>query len=80
MTLEVDLPEEIARRLAERAAQSGAEPSELVVRAVERTLTEADRLDHTLGPVRQTFEASGMSEDALSDLLENEKHANRRGE
>lgn len=37
-------------------------------------------LDEVLRPIREAFDASGMTEDELSDLLEEEKHAMRRGE
>ncbi len=79
MSLQVDIPDEIARKLAERVAQTGANPAEFVIHAVERTLAEAERLDQ-VGPVRQAYEASGLSDEELGDLLEAEKHAHRRGE
>jgi hypothetical protein len=80
MSLQVDIPDEIARKLAERVAQTGAKPAEYVIHAVERTLAEAERLDQVVGPVRQAYEASGLSDEELGDLLEAEKHAHRRGE
>lgn len=79
MTLQVNIPDEIARRLTERVAQTGAEPADYVIHAVERTLAEAERLDQVVGPVRDAFAASGLSEEQLGDLLEDEKHAHRRG-
>ena len=80
MTLNIDIPEEIARKLADQAAKSGTEPTAYVLKAVERSLAEADRLDRVLGPVRTAYADSGVNDDALSDLLEDEKHALRRGE
>ncbi|QDV74534.1 hypothetical protein [Botrimarina mediterranea] len=80
MTLQIDIPEEIAQKLAERVALTGANPVDYVIHAVQQSLAEAERLDRAVGPVREAYAASGLSEDGLGDLLEAEKHALRRGE
>jgi predicted transcriptional regulator len=78
MTLHVDLTAALAERLAILAKGTSRTPEQVALAAIERELTAWDRKDASLEPVGAAFEASGMSEDELSDLLEAEKHAMRR--
>jgi plasmid stability protein len=72
MTLTINLPETVEKRLAERAAQDGKTPETLaselirdaVVPAADRTIAEI------LGPFRKEFAESGMTEDEWTELME----------
>lgn len=78
MTLNLNLSADIAERLEKAARGSSRTPEQVALTAIERELTAWDRADAALEPIGIAFEASGMSEDELSDLLEAEKHAMRQ--
>jgi hypothetical protein len=77
MTLTVDLADADAQRLAEKARAAGVDVQTYVERLVRLAATCAP-LDDVLRPVREAFQASGMSEDELGELLEEAKHEMRR--
>lgn len=78
MTLHVTLTDDVAERLAAAAKATSGTPEQFAAAAIERNLAAWERAEQSLAPVRAAFEASGMTEDELSDLLEAEKHAMRR--
>jgi len=75
-TLQITLHAETEARLRERARQAGQDPSSYAAQLLHEAVRKPS-LDEILAPVRQAFEASGMTEEELSDLLEREKHAMR---
>jgi hypothetical protein len=77
MTLDIPLSAEAEKRLRERAAAAGLDVRSCATRLLEDVLAKPS-LDEILGPIRQRFAASGISEDELSDDLEREKHAMRQ--
>jgi hypothetical protein len=77
MTLTVDLADADAQRLAEKARAAGVDVQTYVERLVRLAATSVP-LDDVLRPVREAFQASGMSEDELGELLEEAKHEMRR--
>ncbi len=78
MTLEI--PDDLAQKLAERGAQWGNSPEQVALGYIRRTLRSDEVLDEALAPIREAFRASGMTEDEAVELFEAEKHAMRRGE
>jgi predicted transcriptional regulator len=78
MTLKLNLSPELAERLEKAARGSSRTPEQIALAAIERNLTAWERLDKCLAPVHAAFEASGLTEDELTELLEAEKHAMRR--
>ena len=74
--LNLTLPREVEEKLSQRAAAAGQSPEALATRMITDAVT-APLLDDTLAAVRRRFAESGMTEDQLSDLLEEEKHAMR---
>ncbi|MEQ8208934.1 MAG: hypothetical protein RH917_03810 [Lacipirellulaceae bacterium] len=82
MSMQVTLPDDVADLVSRRAATMGSTPEDVAVSAIRSSLSQAAmaELDEVLRPIRKAFDASGMTEDELSDLLEEEKHAMRRGE
>jgi hypothetical protein len=78
MTLQLNLPPDLAAQLEARAAATGTAPEKLALEAIRRQIVADDALDRTLAPIRQAFADSGMTEEELSELLEEEKHAMRR--
>jgi predicted transcriptional regulator len=78
MTLNVTLSDDVAERLAAVAKATSGTPEQFAAAAIERNLAAWERAETSLAPVRAAFEASGMTEDELTELLEAEKHAMRR--
>ena len=78
MTLSVTIPDDLAVRLESVAKATDKTPEQVALAAIERDLTSLAHLDEILAPVRSAFEASGLTEDELTELLEVEKHAMRR--
>jgi hypothetical protein len=77
MTLTVDLADADAQQLAEKARAAGIDVQTYVARLVHSAAV-GPPLDEVLRPVRAAFHASGMSEEALGELLEEAKHEMRR--
>lgn len=79
MELTIQISEEAAAILSERAQRAGEGVAQYAAGMVER-LTEGPRsLQSISGPLAEQFQDSGMSDDELGDLLENATHAVRRG-
>lgn len=68
-------------KLKAKAAVAGVDVETFAAKALERFASRPP-LDQVLAPLRAEFEASGMSDDDLTELLEEAKHdmrAQRRG-
>ena len=81
MTLNLSISAEAEAELKARAAAVGMSPETYAARMLERHVAKL-ALDELLAPLRAEVEASGITEDELSDLLERAKHemrAERRG-
>lgn len=77
MNLSVPITPEIEARLRERAASAGKAPETYAAEVLARDLSRPS-LDEVLEPVCREVEASNLSEDELSDLLERAKLEMRR--
>lgn len=78
MTMQVQIPDELAKLLQEKAAAAGSLPEELALAAIRLQIAANAERDQILAPVREAFTASGMTEDEAIELFEEEKHAMRR--
>jgi hypothetical protein len=76
MTLSVTVPPHIAAKLRERAAADG-QPLEVYASKVLAESVAAPNIDEILGPVRQDFAKSGLSEDEILNLGRKELKALR---
>jgi hypothetical protein len=76
MSLNLLIPDPIAKCLEARAAASGTTPEELALAAIKRDLAGAT-LDEILTPARNAFAESGLTENESLEFLESEKHAMR---
>jgi len=79
MVLSLSISPEAEAKLKERAAAAGIDVSTYATRALERVATRPS-LDEVLAPLRAEFDRSGMSEDELTELLEQAKHEMRAQE
>jgi hypothetical protein len=81
MTLTLDLPPELEKKLRERATASGQDVAGYLYRLIERELrggngggplaTSAGKtLDQILAPIREGFQQSGLTEEELTALFE----------
>lgn len=76
MVLQIPLSPENEARLLKRAEANRQDVVSYAAHLLNDAL-RAPSLDEVLAPVRRAFEESGMTEDELSELLEQEKHAMR---
>lgn len=76
MTLTLQIPPDAEARLAEKARSAGMDVPTYAEKILE---TEARRptLREISGPIAEAFEASGMTEEELGDMLEKAKHEMR---
>ena len=73
MVLSIPLTPEVEAKLRAQAQRIGVDVQTLATRTLER-LALRSPLDDVLAPLRAEFDATGMTDDALSDLLEDAKH------
>src|SRR3954470_20965535 len=70
-TVNIQLPEELARQLDERVNEAGKTDRAHYIRSlIEKDVAKGLTLRDILAPVREQIEASGMTEDELTSLLE----------
>jgi cytochrome P450 len=74
--LKVHLPPDASEKLRQRAAASGKGIADYASELIEDAVTKPG-IDEVLAPVRAQFARSGMTEDELSDFLEEAKHRRR---
>jgi hypothetical protein len=71
MELTITVSDDAKLALEQRARERGyADAKQYVERLVQTDLLAAKAFDEILAPIRQTFQASGMSEDELETLFE----------
>lgn len=70
MTLTVELPAGVERRLAERAARAGKPVEVLAREIIEQAVPPEKTFDEIAAPFAQSFVESGMTEDELDALVE----------
>jgi predicted transcriptional regulator len=78
MSLVIEIPDELAQQLQQRAAETGTAPEKVAISAIEGQFRADENRKQMLAPIHEAFRQSGMTEEELSDLLEEEKHAMRR--
>lgn len=74
MDVKISIPSELESVLIERAARFGKDTDDYVSQVVAKHL-ERPSLDELLAPIREDFAKSGMSEDELNALIEEERQA-----
>jgi hypothetical protein len=70
MTLTIELPEPVERKLAERAARAGKTAEALAAELIEREVGREPTLAEIMAPFAQEFAESGMTEAEFDDLIE----------
>jgi plasmid stability protein len=72
MTLTIELPEQVEKRLAEQAARDGKSTEKLASELIERAMAPAREKSFAeiAAPFAQEFAESGMSEEELDALVE----------
>jgi hypothetical protein len=73
-TFTIKLEDGVAEAVRRRAAERGTAAEDVVA----QTVSERFHLDEVLRPVREAFEASGMTEDEAAELFEAEREAMHR--
>lgn len=75
--LSLSISAEVEARLKLKAAAAGVDVATYAVRHLEMLVEPAKTIEELSGPIGEAFAKSGMTEDELSDFLEEEKHAMR---
>ncbi len=70
MTLTIELPAEVQRKLADRAARVGRTAEAVATELIARGVNGGPTLEEILAPIRARFKQSGMTDDSLADLVE----------
>lgn len=76
MTLQIQLDAAAEGRLADKAREAGVGVEEYVTRLLESAALRPT-LREISGPIQAAFEASGMTDEQLGELLETAKHQMR---
>jgi len=76
MLLSIPITSETETRLRAKAAAAGMDVQTFAARTLEQVAARPS-LEEALAPLRAEFEASGMSEQQLVDILERAKHEDR---
>jgi hypothetical protein len=76
MVLNLSISADAEARLKAKAAAAGVDVESYASRTLERFASRPS-LDEVLGPLREEFDKSGMSEDELTEFLERAKHEAR---
>lgn len=71
----VDIPEDLLRRLDKKVRERGGDRSSYIREVLEKDLREeapsaTTSFDEIAAPIRQDFQASGMTEEELDTLIE----------
>ena len=77
MVLTIPISKQAEATLAAKAKAAGVDLPTYAAHHLEMLGQPPRSLREISGPIADAFEASGMTEDELSDLLEEEKHAMR---
>jgi hypothetical protein len=77
MTLSVPISPEAEAKLRAKAEAAGVDLESYVATLLELNAKRPLSIAQISGPIADDFEKSGMTEDELSDLLEQAKHALR---
>jgi hypothetical protein len=72
MTITLRLSPEEEKKLLERATESGQDVASYVQRLVQHDIKQPPSLGELLAPIHEDFRQSGMSEQELDTLLEDE--------
>ena len=75
IALTIHVSKDTGAILEEKAKIQGKDVSEYVEDLIEKEMDRPRTLDEILAPVRKNFAESGMTEDELDDLIENERQA-----
>jgi hypothetical protein len=77
MTIEIQLPNDLAEGLARLAKQSGLSEEQIALSAIRNRVSPFAELDRLMAPTYAALEAAGIDEDDV-EIFEAEKHALRR--
>jgi hypothetical protein len=77
MVLSISISSEAEAKLKAKASAAGIDVATYAARQLERMAEPLPSLKELSGPIADAFVQSGMTEDELSEFLEQEKHAMR---
>jgi hypothetical protein len=77
MVLTLSISPEAEAQLKAKAAAAGVDVETYAAQYIELMASPARSLEEISGPIGEDFAKSGMTEEELSEFLEEEKHAMR---
>ena len=77
MVISIPISSEAEARLKTKAAAAGVDVETYAARQLEVMARAPRSIKEISGPIADAFARSGMTDDELSDFLEEEKHAMR---
>ncbi|MEX2169113.1 MAG: hypothetical protein WD851_07370 [Pirellulales bacterium] len=78
MSIQVEIPEPLAGKVAEAARVQGRSPAEVVLEAVAKRLDPLARFNELMAPVHERLKELGETEDDAVEYFEQVKHELRR--
>ena len=73
VTLTIHVSKDTGAILEEKARDGGKNVTEYVESLIEKDIDKRKTIDEILAPFRKRFAESGMTEEELDDLIENER-------
>ena len=73
MVLTIPVTPEVEAKLRAQADRAGVDVETYAARTLEKAASRPS-LDEVLAPLRKEFDATGMGDDELAELLEDAKH------
>jgi hypothetical protein len=78
MTIEIQLPNDLAEGLARLAKQSGLSEEQIALSAIRHRVSPFADIDRLMAPTYAAMKSAGIDEDDAVEIFEAEKHALRR--
>jgi hypothetical protein len=70
MTVLIDLPPELEKRLQERAAQARQDMKSFIIQAVKEKIAKSPPFEEICAPFVQAVQASGLTDEELEKFFE----------
>ena len=78
MSIQIEIPEPLAEKVARAAKSQGKSSQDIVLEAVADKLNPLTRLHELMAPVYERMKELGISEDEAVEDFDAEKHALRK--
>lgn len=77
MTIQLQIPDDVAEGLTRLAKDSGQSLEQIAITAIRRRVSPFAELDKLMAPTYAAMQAEGINEEKAVEIFEAEKHALR---